>query len=241
MAGHSKWATIKRKKGANDAKRGKLFTKLGKAISVAARNGKDPEMNAALRVAIDNAKRANLPKDNIEKAILKGAGELPGVVYEEITYEGYGPGGIALVIECLTDNTNRTVAFVRSTLTKAGGSLGNAGSVMYMFEKKGVVRVAAEDFGSMSSDDIELLAIDNGADDILSEEGGMTLYSSRDQLTSLTEALEGAGVVISSADVELVTGNMMDVDEKVAGAMERLLETLEDNDDVNSVSTNANL
>lgn len=241
MAGHSKWSTIKRKKGANDAKRGKLFTKLGKAISVAARNGKDPEMNAALRVAIDNAKRANLPKDNIEKAILKGAGELPGVVYEEITYEGYGPGGIAFVIECLTDNTNRTVSFVRSTLTKAGGSLGNAGSVTYMFEKKGVVRVAAEDLGEMSTDDVELLAIDAGVEDILSEEGGMTLYTTRDGLAAVTEALESAGVVISSADVELVTANMIDVDEKIAASLERIIETLDDNDDVNKISTNANL
>lgn len=241
MAGHSKWSTIKRKKGANDAKRGKLFTKLGKAISVAARNGSDPEMNSALRVAIDNAKRANLPKDNIDKAIQKGAGELPGVVYEEITYEGYGPGGIAMVIECVTDNTNRTVSFVRSTLKKAGGSLGSAGSVMYMFEKMGVIRVATEETGGMDMDDIELLAIDSGAEDILREAGGMTIYTTREELTQLTQVLESAGVVVATSNIELVTSNMMELDEKIEASMNNLIEVLEDNDDITSISTNANV
>lgn len=241
MAGHSKWAQIKRKKGVNDQKRGNLFTKLSKNISVAARNGKDPEMNAALRVAIDAAKRANMPKDNIEKAILKGAGELPGVTYEEIIYEGYGPGGIALVIECVTDNTNRSVSFVRSTLTKQGGSLGNSGSVLYMFEKKGVVSIAAEDLQHVDKDAIELAAIEAGADDIHSEEEGITMYTARENLSALTQAVEQQGVTVTSAVEQWVTPNMIDVDEKTAEQLLRLIETLEENEDVNSVFTNANI
>lgn len=241
MAGHSKWATIKRKKGALDAKRGQLFTKLAKNISVAARGGSDPEMNAALRVAVSAAKRANMPKDNIEKAILKGAGELPGVVYEEITYEGYGPGGVAIIIECVTDNNNRSVAFVRSTLSKNGGSLGNSGSVLYMFNQKGVISIAKDDIAERDQDEIEMMAIEAGAEDIKVEEEGITIITAREDFHSVSEVLEKAEVNMTEAGIEYITDNMIPVDEAVKGRLEKLLEILDDNEDVNKVYTNADM
>jgi YebC/PmpR family DNA-binding regulatory protein len=239
MSGHSKWATIKRKKEANDNKRGAIFTKHAKNIAVAARNGKDPDMNAALRSAVDSAKADNMPKDNIEKAILKGAGELPGAVYEEVIYEGYGPGGIAMVIECVTDNTNRTVSFLRSTLDKNGGSLGNSGSVLYMFEQKGIIRIATADLAGHDPEDIELFAIDAGADDIVSEEEGLTIVTPREHLDVVRGTLAENGMVATSAGVEWYTKNMMDVPEQNAGTLSTLIETLEDNEDVNAVHTNS--
>lgn len=241
MSGHSKWATIKRKKGANDAKRGALFTKLGKNIAVAAKNGKDPEMNSALRTAIDKAKSANMPKDNIEKAILKGAGEMPGVVYEEVLFEAYGPGGTALIIECVTDNNNRTVAAVRSHLTKNGGSLGSSGSVLYMFEQKGIIRITEEGRGDLSIDAFEMLAIENGAEDIQFEEEGITITTARGNLNILVKALETAGVVLADSGLEYVTGNMLTLNEQDAVKVATLIEILEGLDDVNSVFTNADV
>lgn len=241
MSGHSKWATIKRKKGATDAKRGAIFTKLGKNVAVAARNGKDPEMNPALRTAIEQAKRVNMPKDTIEKAILKGAGELPGVVYEEIIYEGYGPGGVALIICCVTDNTNRTVSEVKSILTRNGGTLGSSGSVMYMFEQKGVVRIAREDLGDNNPDEVELLAIDAGAEDIESEEEGMTMTTARENIYTLVDALERVGVTIASSGLEYVTKNMVTPGKQDAQKVEKLIELLEENDDVDSVYTNIDI
>lgn len=239
MAGHSKWATIKRKKAANDAKKGAVFTRHAKNIAVAARNGKDPEMNAALRAAIDSAKADNMPKDNIEKAVLKGAGELPGAVYEEVIYEGYGPGGIAMVIETVTDNTNRTVSFVRSTLDKHGGSLGNSGSVLYMFEQKGIIRIATDDLAGHDPDDVELFAIDAGAEDIVREDEGLTIVTARENLDAVRGVLAENGMVATSAGVEWYTKNMMDVPEDKQSQLETLIETLEDNEDVNAVHTNS--
>ncbi|PIW36711.1 MAG: YebC/PmpR family DNA-binding transcriptional regulator [Candidatus Kerfeldbacteria bacterium CG15_BIG_FIL_POST_REV_8_21_14_020_45_12] len=238
MSGHSKWSKIKRKKGANDQKKGVLFTKLGKNISVAAKNGKDPEMNPGLRTAIDQARAASMPKENIEKAVLKGAGELPGVVYEEVLFECYAAGGIAMIIECVTDNTNRTVAEVRSTLTRAGSTLGSSGSVLYMFEQKGVVRVAKDDMGAKTMDDLEMISIDNGAEDIQSEDEGITLVTGRGNLNSLVSALEEAGIGISFAGLEYVTNNKIEVTESDAQKVEELIEQLEELDDVNSVFTN---
>ncbi len=239
MSGHSKWATIKRKKGATDAKKGAVFTKLVKNITIAARNGKDPDMNPALRSAMDQAKVANMPKDNVEKAILKGAGELPGVVYEEVVFEAYGPGGIAMIIECVTDNNNRTVSFVRSSLTKHGGSLGGSGSVMYMFEQKGVIRIAAEDIPNQ--DELELAVIDAGAEDIQVEEEGVTIITGRADLNTIVQMLEKMNITPASFGVEYITNTMLDPDESASSTLSSLIEVLEDNEDVNSVHTNANL
>lgn len=239
MAGHSKWATIKRKKGALDAKRGKLFSKLSKNISIAARNGSDPDMNPALRTAIDTAKSANMPKDNIDRAVAKGAGELEGVTYEEITYEAYGPSGIAIIIECVTDNTNRTVSDVRSILKKVGGSLGSSGSVLYMFEQKGVVNIEA---GSLKdSDDLELALIDAGADDIQQEDEGWTVLSDRTKLNDVVDVFAAHDITPASSGIEWITANMVDVDADTEEKLQNLIEQLEDSDDVNNVYTNANI
>jgi YebC/PmpR family DNA-binding regulatory protein len=238
MSGHSKWAKIKRKKAVTDAKKGAGFTKLAKNITIAARNGKDPDMNPALRTAIDAAKAGNMPKDNIEKAILKGAGELPGVVYEEIMYEGYGPGGSALLIDCVTDNTNRTVQWLRSMLTKAGGSLGSTNSVLYMFEKKGVIRIAAESLTQHDPADVELYAIDAGAEDILTEAEGMTIYTSREQLDAVKAHLAQTGIVAETAAVEWISNQMIELSEADAAKFQDLVDTLEDNEDVDGVYSN---
>jgi YebC/PmpR family DNA-binding regulatory protein len=241
MAGHSKWAQIKRKKAVTDAKKGAVFTKLGKNIAVAAKRGKDPEMNPALRSAIAQARAANMPKDNIEKAILKGAGELPGVVYEEVIYEAYGPGGAALVIECVTDNTNRTVSNVRALLTKHGATLGNSGSVLYMFEQKGVIRLAAETLAGQDREALELQLIDAGADDIQSAEEGMTITTAREQLNGVLAALETAGLEPASSGLEWVTPNTIPLSDGEAKKLEAIMEALEEDDDVVTVSTNADL
>lgn len=231
MAGHSKWAQIKRAKGAADAKKGAVFTKLSKNISLAAKNGKDPDMNPALRTAIDTAKEANMPKANIEKAILRGAGELPGQQIEEISYEGYGPGGVAILIRCATDNTNRTSSFIKSTLSKAGGNLGGPGTVSYLFTKRGVIRTES------TSDDIQLTAMDAGADDIIEEEGGLTIYTAPEQLPNVKNQL---GALVQYAEIELVAETKADVDSATQSQVEKLLEILEDNEDVIDLTHNGN-
>ncbi len=239
MSGHSKWATIKRKKGANDAKRGAIFTKHAKNIAVAARNGKDPDMNPALRTAIDKAKGDNMPKDNMEKAILKGAGEIEGAIYEELVFEGYGPGGAALIVECVTDNTNRTVSSVRSAFTKAGGSIGSSGSVLYMFENKGIIRVAADKLGGTDADALELTLIDAGAEDIVNEEEGLTVTTGREQLNEVVNYFSSKEIVPDTSGLEWVTGTMIQPSEGDVIKIQQLIEVLEDNDDVNNVYTNA--
>lgn len=238
MSGHSKWATIKRQKAVTDAKKGAAFTRLTKNISVAARNGKDPEMNAALRSAIDKARAANMPKDNIEKAILKGAGELPGVTYEEALYEGYGPGGVAMMMECVTDNTNRTVSQLRALFGDYGGSLGSSGSVKYLFEQKGVVRVAAEELKNQDKEAMELYLIDGGAEDIKNEEEGMTVIAPRAQMAVIVHLLEDQGVKPASAEVEWITKTMATPSAEDKAQVQKLIEELENNDDVNAVYTN---
>lgn len=243
MAGHSKWAQIKRKKAVTDTRRGAVFTKIGKNIVVAAKNGKDPDMNPALRTAIDQAKAVNMPKDNIEKAILKGAGELPGVVYEEMMYEAYGPGGVALLIECVTDNTNRTVADIRSILTKAGGSLGSSGSVLYMFEQKGIIRIALDDSAKIQQEDVELALIDAGAEDIHPDEDGCTIITPRAAFQSVVNALEQQqqGIRPETTELSWMAGQHVELASADQERIIQLIDTLEESEDVNRVYTNAEL
>ncbi len=229
MSGHSKWATIKRAKGSADAKRGVLFTKLSKNISLAAKQGKDPEMNSSLRSAIDAAKSANMPKANIERAVLRGAGELPGQQIEEHTYEGYGPGGLAIIIRCATDNTNRTGTFIKTTFNKGGGKLAKPGAVGYMFKQRGILRT--ED----ASDETQLLAMDSGAEDIVEEDGGLTIYTEPKTLDAVKEAL---GDTVVYASVDLVPETRTTVDDKTKASAISLLETLENNEDVVEVTHN---
>ena len=231
MSGHSKWATIKRAKGAADNKRGALFTKLSKNISIAAKKGKDPEMNASLRTAIDAAREANMTKDVIERAILRGAGEMPGQQIEELVYECYGPGGIALLVRCATDNTNRTAGFIKSTLTKFGGNLGGPGSVSFLFKHRGIVRT------NNTSEDTQLKAMDAGADDLIEEDNGLTIYTTPTQLNDVKAAL-GALVTFAEATMHPeTTVTITDTDQQ--RTFEQLLETLEDNEDVVDITHNA--
>lgn len=231
MSGHSKWATIKRAKGAADAKRGALFTKLSKNISIAAKKGKDPEMNSGLRTAIDAARASNMTKDVIERAILRGAGELPGQQIEEIVYEGYGPGGVAIMVHTATDNTNRTASFIKSTLVKFGGNLGGPGSVNYLFKQKAVVR------SHDTAETVQLAAMEAGAEDIVEEDDGLTIYGAPTVLAALKHAV---GSVVEFAEVNFVPDTSIPVDDDAHKAkLEQLLETLEDNDDVIDVVHNA--
>ncbi len=231
MSGHSKWATIKRAKGAADNKRGALFTKLSKNISIAAKKGKDPEMNPSLRTAIEAAREANMTKDVIERAILRGAGELPGQQIEELVYECYGPGGVALMVRCATDNTNRTAGFIKSTLTKCGGNLGGPGSVSFLFKHKGVIRTTD------ASDEMQLKAMDAGADDLIEEDGGLTIYTQPASFDAVKAALGGA---VTFAEVSLMPETTVSLqDAEQHSHFEKLLEALDDNEDVVDVTHNA--
>ncbi len=237
MSGHSKWSTIKRKKGANDAKRGKIFTRLIKEITVAARSGGgDPEGNPRLRSAITTAKTENMPKDNIARAIKKGTGEIAGEVYDEILYEGYGPGGVAVLVECMTDNRNRTVADVRHYFTKSNGNLGESGCVAWMFEKKGLILVDKE---TVSEEELMDQALEAGAEDMVEEGDEFQIFSAPEELDDVRNALEEGGVTFLDASVSMVPKNTVDVtDEKVARALLKLLENLEEHDDVQNVHAN---
>ncbi len=236
MAGHSKWAQIKHKKAVVDARRGQHFTKLARAITVAARDGGgDPDANATLANAVQKAKDASMPKDNIERAIAKGTGEgADADAIEEVLYEGYGPGGVALLIEALTDNRNRTSAEVRHALGKHGGNLGEPGSVAYLFDKRGAIVV---DAGRYSEDDL-IVAIDAGAEDIAIDEDVYEILTEPSDLSAVRAALEGAGVEIESAELIQRPKTQVPLDEDQAGKLMRLIETLEDNDDVNAVHAN---
>jgi YebC/PmpR family DNA-binding regulatory protein len=237
MSGHSKWSTIKRKKGANDAKRGKIFTRLIKEITVAARSGGgDPEGNPRLRSAIISAKADNMPKDNIARAIKKGTGEIAGEVYDEILYEGYGPGGVAVLVECMTDNRNRTVADVRHYFTKSNGNLGESGCVAWMFEKKGLILVDKE---TASEEELMDQALEAGAEDIVEEDSEFQIFTAPEELDDVRDALEEAGVVFLEASVSMIPKNTVDVtEEKVGRALLKLLENLEDHEDVQNVHAN---
>ena len=229
MSGHSKWATIKHKKGIADAKRGQKFTKLIKEITVAAKSGADPEGNARLRTAILKAKAENMPKDNIDRAIKKGY---------ELTYEGYAPGGVAIIIDTLTDNKNRTAADVRSTLTKLGGSLGATGCVSYMFQTKGVITYDGEKY---TEDQILEAALENGAEDVSSEDGVIEVTTSPADFAQVLEAMQAAGFEQDSADISRVADQMVKLDNEKANKVMNIVNRLEDLDDVQQVSTNLEL
>ncbi len=236
MSGHSKWHSIKHKKGALDAKRGKLFTKFIKEITVAARSGGgDPDANARLRKAINDAKAGNMPNDTIDRAIRRGTGEEEGVNYEEITYEGYGPGGVALMVQSMTDNRNRTVAEIRHIFSKNGGNLGESGSVGWMFEKKGYIVVEKS---AKSEEELFELAIDAGADDLRDDEDNFEIITSPDAFDAVLTAVKQAGVEPQVAEVEMVPQNYIKLEGADARQMLKLIEALEDHDDVQKVSAN---
>ena len=237
MSGHSKWATIKHAKGAADAKRGQLFTKFIKEISIAARmGGGDPAANPRLRTAILKARAANMPKDNIERAIKKGTGELGGATYEEKLYEGYGPGGVAILVEVLTDNNNRAAANVRNIFSKSGGNLGATGSVAYMFNRKGVIEYDAE---VVSEDEVMDVALEAGADDIVTEDGIITVTTDPASFESVLEVLQGKGYESVSAEVAMVPDMYSAVDTETATKLQKLIDRLEEDDDMQNVYTNA--
>ncbi len=234
MSGHSKWSTIRRKKEKEDAKRGKIFTKLIKEITVAARQGGgDPEGNPRLRTAIQNAKASNMPQANIDRAIKKGTGELPGAVYEEVIYEGYGPQGVALLIESLTDNKKRTVSDIRYILSKHNGHLGETGSVAWMFEQKGVITVE-----EANEDELLALALEAGAEDMKPEDGGYEIITAPEKLGEVKEKLEEGGITCQSAQVTRIPQTTVKLEGKAAEQTLKLMEALEDHDDVQNVYSN---
>ena len=237
MSGHSKWSTIKRKKGANDAKRGKMFTKLIKEITIAAKSGGgDPEGNPRLRSAITAAKGENMPKENIDRAIKKGTGDLDGVSFEEILYEGYGPGGVAVLVETMTDNKNRTVADIRHFFAKSGGNLGESGCVAWMFDKKGTLAVGKE---GVNEEELMELAIEAGAEDVVEEEDGFQIITAPETFNDVVDQLEKKSLVFSEATLSMIPKNTIEVtEEKTARSLLRLLENLEDHDDVQKVHAN---
>lgn len=240
MAGHSKWANIKHRKGAQDAKRGKIFTKLIREIGVAARQGGggDPANNPALRSAIDKALGANMKRDTIENTIKKATGALEGVNYEEVRYEGYGPGGTAVIVDCLTDNRNRTVAEVRHAFTKAGGNLGTDGSVAYMFSKVGIISYA----DSIDEDSVMEAALDAGADDVVTnDDGSVDVMTSPEDYLSVKEAMVAASFEPAHAEVTMQAGTLTELDLSTAEKMLRLIDRLEDLDDVQDVYSNADI
>lgn len=235
MSGHNKWSSIKHKKGAADAKRGKIFTKLVKEITVAAREGGgDPETNPRLRLAIANAKNANMPSKNVDNAIKKGTGELEGVNYENVTYEGYGQGGVAVIVEALTDNKQRTVAEVRHAFSKFGGNLAENGAVSFMFEKKGLIEVLAED---RDEDEVMMEALEAGADDIEKEDDKFIIYTPYNELHSVLNQLESDGYKVEKAELTMIAKNTVNADSVAEGLM-KLLDKLDDLDDVQKVYAN---
>ena len=233
MSGHSKWSTIKRQKGAKDAARGAVFTKLGNAIAVAARGGADPETNFSLRLAIDKAKAANMPTANIQRSIDRGSGKLGGEQIQEVKYEGYGPGGVAILVECATDNINRTLPEVRTAFTKHGGRLAEKGAVAFQFAHKGMIRVKG------SGDDLVLKAIDAGAEDTQEEEGETIIYTDPKELDKVRQNLRDAGLEVADVELTFVPSNIVKIsDEATAGKIIRLMEALDEVDDVSATHTN---
>jgi YebC/PmpR family DNA-binding regulatory protein len=239
MSGHSKWATIKHKKGAADAKRGQMFTKLIKEISIAARmGGGDADSNARLRTAILKARAANMPKDNIERAIKKGTGELGASTYEELVYEAYAPGGIAVLIEVLTDNKNRAAAEVRNILNKAGGSLATSNAVLRLFSRKGVISLDGEKY---AEDQVMEVALEAGADDIVNEGGEIVVYTSPEAFEAVLNAINEKGMETDGAEVSMVPESYVDLDKDAGSKVSKMIDRLEENDDVQNVYHNANL
>ena len=235
MSGHSKWSTIKREKGAKDAKRGAVFTKIGNQIAIAARGGTDPVMNSALAMAIEKAKQANMPNANIQRAIDR-VNDKNAAVLEEITYEGMGPGGIGIIIETATDNKNRTFPEVRNALVKNGGRVADAGSVMFQFDRKGVIRVAA------SGEDALLTILDAGAEDAVEEDGEIVVYTDQKELAKVRTAIVDAGIEIKDAELQYVAKNTIEVSEtEQAEKVLKVLDALDDLDDVVNVHTNVDI
>lgn len=242
MSGHNKWSTIKHKKEKTDAQRGKIFTKIGREIAIAVREGgsADPASNGKLRDIIAKAKAANMPNDNINRSIKKAAGEGEGAAYKEITYEGYAPGGVALIVEAVTDNVNRTASEVRHIFDKSGGSLGATGCVSWMFERKGVIVI--DNAKKLDEDELMMLALDAGASDVEVGDGEAIIYTDSADFSSVRENLENAGCVFLSAERSLIPTNTVDVsDPDTIAKIEKLLDRLEDFDDTQDVFHNANL
>ena len=235
MAGHSKWANIKHRKGAQDAKRGKVFTKIIKELTVAARiGGGDPDANPRLRTAIDKAKQANMPKDNVDRAIKKGTGNLDGVNYEEGIFEGYGPGGVALIVEFLTDNRTRTVADVRHIFSKYGGNLGVSGSVAFLFDRKGLISFSTDnDF-----EQIFEIALESGAEDVRDEGDIYEVITDAGNFIEVRDAMAEAGLQWETAEATMIPQNQVELESKPAETMLKLMDALEDNDDVQNVYAN---
>ncbi|HCO70191.1 YebC/PmpR family DNA-binding transcriptional regulator [Mesotoga sp.] len=239
MSGHNKWANIKHRKGAQDAKRSKVFTKIIRELMVSAREGgSDPNTNTSLRTAIEKARAANMPKDTMEKAIKKGAGELEGQSFSEALYEGYAPGGVALLIRCLTDNKNRTAQEIRHTLSKYGGSMAESGAVSWMFERKGIITVAKEQISDL--EEFQLLAIEAGAEDIKDEADPIEIVTSPDSVSDVKAALEENGYSLSY-DMSYIPSNTLKVEGSDAGKLFKLLDILEDNDDVQEIYENSDI
>lgn len=238
MSGHSKWSTIKRQKGLKDAQKGAVFTKLGNNIAVAARAGADLDTNFALRLAIDKARAANMPLANIQRSVDRGSGKLGGAIIEEVTYEGYGPGGIGVIIECATDNKNRTLPEVKLAFSKNGGSMAESGAVAFQFTRKGVVRAGF----SGDADEAMLVAIDAGAEDADVEDGELIVYTDSKELAKVRDALQAAGLVVKEAELAYIPNDMVEVsDPETARKTGNLLDALDDLDDVTNVYTNADI
>ena len=236
MSGHSKWATIKHKKGALDAKRGKIFTRLIKEITMAAKSGGgDPDSNPRLRTAVAAAKAENMPADNIKRAIQRGTGELPGAVYEEVTFEGYGPGGVALLVEVTTDNRNRTVSEIRHIFTKGGGNLGEAGSVSWMFHKKGEIVVPKS---AAKEEDLMNVVLENGGEDMNDDGDSWAVTTDTSSYEAVLSAIKNAKMEVAHSQIGMVPQNYIKLEGPAASQMIRLLESIEDHDDVQNVYSN---
>ena len=236
MSGHSKWATTKHKKDAIDKKRSSSFAKLSKNIILAAKKGGDPNMNFSLRLAVDKAKSLSMPKENIDRAIKRGTGELEGAVMDEMLYEGYGPHGVAMLIECVTDNKNRTTPDVRAMLTKKGGSIGSLNSVKWMFDHKGVVHLSVEQVAD-KKDELTLDLLDNGAEDVV-EENGLTVFATFENFEKVKKFLEDKNIVPEYAEVEWVAKDQVELGDENKEKVLSLIDLLEENEDVNAVYSN---
>lgn len=236
MSGHSKWATIKHKKAALDAKKGKVFTRLGKEITIAARGGGDVDANPRLRTAVAAAKAVSMPSDNIKRAIMRGTGELEGGQIDEIMFEGYGPGGAAVLVEVATDNRNRTVSEIRHVFSKNGGNMGEQGSVAWMFERKGQIIIDAEK--APPEDDLMNLVLEAGAEDLRSQDGSWEVISAPESYVAVLEAIQKAGIPTESSQIAMIPKNLMKLEGKSASGMLKLSELLEEHDDVQNVYSN---
>ncbi len=243
MSGHSKWSTIKRKKGAADAARGKIFTRLAREIQIAARDGSDPDSNMTLRLAVDRAKGENMPKDNIERAIRRGAGlDKDGADYETIVYEGYGPHGVAMLVECLTDNRNRSISDVRRCFSKANGSLGEPNSVAWQFTSRGYILFALQDDDGkdlgLDSEEIFMAALDAGAEDVVISEDSVEVYTERSNLAQVATALKEAGYAFDEMELIMDPNQTLELESEQAGSIINLIDALDELDDVNKVYHN---